>query len=539
MSTNPKIVKIPAAAPTADQWTLSVVKAAAAKAARTAKKLYNHIDRAYYQREKGETVADVLHAAAIANPADPNYEENLAHALRIKNCSAKDNYYTAEDLPNEQTGECYDGFGHLAACCSKLCIACNANASRRNKKTAAAAVAGTKLVRKIYKDYEDENKIKIQQERLRLVTLTLPPLQEACLDSLEILAEVFQKFRKTDVFKNYISGFVRGSEFTTRKNGTIHPHAHLLCASVFIADGAFKAQFTKCVENVYQRRGIQFDVETASGFCVVNYTYVSDIDSALKEICKYITKSDSWSEVPAAQLLEVAAVKRFPKMFSLGGKFAATSERLKREAAAVKTTNVAVKTTNVIDAERESYLDTKSVSGSFSKEELLEITEVEAKAALLKRTKKPNWRTLVRLKGYEQYKVIFEAQFDKQKRYRKRQLAEKYPLTTFTDGNGVVFASPKLGFVEEFNVTTGETLVWNAPKPQPVEVLDFDEERARAEYPEYHEEFEEFEYIPDYIPEVPDYFELEFSTVREMEHAAEAVAVAVVQEYNELDEFGW
>ncbi len=501
------------------------------KRRKTAERLYTHVDRAYYQREKGETVADVLHAAAIANPADPNYEENLAHALRIKNCSAKDNYYTGEDLPNEQTGECYDGFGHLAACCSKLCIACNANASRRNKKTATAAVAGTKLVRKIYKDYEDENKIKIQQERLRLVTLTLPPLQEACLDSLEILAEVFQKFRKTDVFKNYISGFVRGSEFTTRKNGTIHPHAHLLCASVFIADGAFKAQFTKCVENVYQRRGIQFDVETASGFCVVNYTYVSDIDSALKEICKYITKSDSWSEVPAAQLLEVAAVKRFPKMFSLGGKFAATSEEVKREAAAVKTTNV-------IDAERESYLDTKSVSGSFSKEELLEVSEREAKAALLKRTKKPNWRTLVGSIGYERYKVVFEAQFDKQKQYRKRQLIEKYPMATFRDLNGVCWYSPRLEFVVEYNETTGETLVWNAPKPEAIEVLDFDEARARAEYPEYHEEFSEPEYfadIPDYIP---DYFELEFKTVPEIEHARQHV-VEAVQEYSEFEEFGW
>jgi hypothetical protein len=497
---------------------------------KTAERLYTHIDRAYYQREKAETVADALYAAALANPAHKNYDENLVHADRIKYCSEKANYYTANDL-NTRDGECYNGFSHLSACSSKLCIACNALASKRNKKTAAAAIAGTELVRRTYKDYEDGGKVKIQQEQLRFITLTMPPLQDSCLYTLNILADAWERFRKTDFCKNYISGFARGSEFTTRKDGTYHSHIHLLAASVFIPENLIKKFWTKCVETAFEKAGIYFEPGTGSGFCVVNLKFVSSVDAALKEICKYITKAESWSEVPPEHLLEIAAVKRWPKMFSLGGKFGATSERLKQEAAAIITT--------AASAERsESYLDTTSVSDGFTKEELSEIAEAEAKAALLKRAKKPNWRTLVREIGRERYLIVLAAQVSKQRAYRKRQLIEKYPLATFTDLNGVCWYSPEIGFVEEFSVVTCETLVWNAPKPpQPVEV-DFDEQRARAEYPA---EFEEFEYIPECFEEpehIADYFDLEFKTVPEIEHAREHV-VEAVQEHTEFDEFGW
>jgi hypothetical protein len=500
------------------------------KKRKTAERIYTHVDRAYYQREKAETVADVLYAGAIATGND----ENEVHAVRIKFCSEKVNYYTANDL-HTADGECYNGFSHLSACSSKLCIACNALASKRNKKTAAVAITGTELVRRTYKDYEDGGKVKIQQERLRFITLTMPPLQESCLQTLNILADAWERFRKTDFCKNYISGFARGSEFTTRKDGTYHSHIHLLAASVFIPENLIKKFWTKCVQTAFEKAGIYFEPGTASGFCIVNLKFVSSVDAALKELCKYVTKSDSWSEVPREHLLEMAAVARWPKMFSLGGKFGATSERLKQEQAAANTTTAA-------SAERESYLDTTSVSDGFTKDLLLEVGEREAKADLLKRKKKPNWRTLVREIGKERYLIVHAAQVDKQRQYRKRQLVEKYPNATFKDLTGKVWYSPELDFVEEYSPTTGATLVWNAPKPQPVEI-DFDEARAQAEYPE---EFED--YIPDYFaPEefeyIPDYFELEFKTVPEIEHAAEAAAkpimkVAAVQ-YNEFEEFGW
>jgi hypothetical protein len=476
---------------------------------KTDQRLYNHVDRAYYQREKAEQVADTLYAAALANPTHKDYKQNDVHAYRIKRCSEKKNYYTAGDLHSTETGECFDGFGHLSACCSKFCIACNAVASKRNKKTAAAAIAGTPLVRRTYKDYLT-GEVKIQQELLRFITLTMPPIQDSCLNTLDILADAWERFRKTDFFKNYVSGFVRGSEFTTRKNGTYHSHIHLLVAGLFIPEELIKKFWTKCVEAAFKKAGIFFEPGTGSGFCVVNLKFVSSVDAALKEICKYVTKSDSWSEVPTEHLLEIAAVKRWPKMFSLGGSFAATSERLKREAAAARSTTAT-------SAERAGgYLDTKSVSDGFSKAGLSEIAEREAKAALLKRKRKPNWRTLVDQLGVERYKIAYDAQLDRERAFRKRQLIAKYPLATFIDLTGVCFGSPELGFVEEYSTVTGETLCWNAPKPQPVE-LDFDEARARAEYPA---EFEEFEYIPEYVPE---YFELEFEA----------------EEHNEFAEFGW
>jgi hypothetical protein len=274
---------------------------------------------------------------------------------------------------------------------------------------------------------------------------------------------------------------------------------------------------------------------------------VSSIESATRELCKYITKSDSWSAVPKEHLLEMALVARWPKMFSLGGTFAVAAARLERQRAAARP---AARSTTTASSAETGYLDTKSLSG-ISLDELSEETKAAAKE-LTKKKKKANWRKLVRENGYGQYKMVLAAQVSKHQSYRKRQLGEKYSLSTFRNLNGKVWYSPRLEFVEEYNETTGETLIWNAPKPVVVE-MDFDEARARAEYPA---EFEEFEYIPeepeyfaDYIPEhfeEPDYFE--FKTVREMEHAAvvlaakpipKPVAVAAVQEYSEFDEFGW
>ncbi len=317
--------------------------------------------------------------------------------------------------------------------------------------------------------------------QLRFVTLTLPPTNLTSFRSLRLLLAVWEKFRKPPFFINYISGFARDAEFTVRADGTSHPHIHAIFAGTYLPGDECKAQWTKCAEKVYKKAGQKFEPKTDSGQCVVHFKQVLSVESGTRELCKYITKSDSWSEVPKEHLLEMALVARWPKMFALGGTFALAAARLERQrtearAAAISTTTAGSAATG--------YLDTKSLSGSFALDELSGEAKEIPKAALLKRKKKPNWRTLVREIGLERYKIVHAAQVAKQRSYRKRQLIEKYPLATFKSLNGRVWYSPQLEFVEEYSETTGETFVWNTPpKPQPVEILDFDEERARAEYP--------------------------------------------------------
>ncbi len=456
-------------------YTPAELRIKAAIDARAAKKIYNHIDRAYFHRERSDDVAEVLRAAVHAAHAELNekdFDVLLALVERMKFCSERANHYIADDLHSEATGETFQGFGHLYPCSSKLCHSCVATFGKRNHKTAAAAIHETKLGRRKYKDYQTGRPAE-QQERLRLITLTMPEIKETCLDTLKILGDAWERFRKTDIFKNYVSGFARGTEFTTRKDETYHAHIHLIVASVYLPHAEFKAQWTDCVEKAFHKAGLEFEAATANGYCVVNFRYVGNVDGATRELCKYVTKSDSWSEVPKAHLIEMASIARWPKMFSLGGSFAVTAERQKREAAAKRaaatTTSTNSKRFDASDdsahdatsAERESYLDTKSVSDGFC----IAKTSGElptADVAEAKRKKKPNWRKLVRQIGRERYLIILAKQVSAQRLYRKLQLREKYPLATITDLTGRTWAQPRTEFIEEYDPATGETIRWSA-----------------------------------------------------------------------------
>jgi hypothetical protein len=439
-------------------YTPAELKVKAAINARIARKLYTHVDRAYFHRERSEDVAEVLRdaiEAAAAHLDQEQFDELMALSKRMAFCSNRANHYLAADLHNNQTGEMFDGFGHLYACASKLCHSCVAVYGKRNKKTAAAAINEIKLIKRIYKDYET-GETKQQQERLRFITLTMPPLAASCINTLKILADAWERFRKTDFLKNYVSGFARDAEFTTRKDGTYHAHIHLIAASVFIPEALIKKFWTKCVETAFNKAGLEFAPETESGYCIVNLQLVSSVEAATKELCKYITKSDSWSEVPKNHLLEMASVARWPKMFSLGGTFAAAALRIERQRTEARAALVAATSDDARfgsahaagSAERsESYLDTKSLTDGFTSEETLECSE-ETKAPP-KRFKKSNWRKLVRRIGLEKYGKILEAQVEAQQFYRKIQLRQKYPLATFTDLCGKVWAKPCFEFVEE------------------------------------------------------------------------------------------
>jgi hypothetical protein len=448
-------------------YTPAELKVKTAIDARIARRLYNHVDRAYFHRERSETVAEVLRdaiEAAAANLDQEEFDELMALVKRMKHCSSRENHYLAKDLHNESTGEVHDGFGILSPCSSKLCHSCVAYYAKRNHKTAAAAMNEIVLINRKYKDYTKKKKpIKEQMERLRFVTLTMPAIRKSCFATLRIILDAWERFRKTDFFKNYVSGFARDAEFTTRKDGTYHAHIHLIVASVFLPDDEFKAQWTNCVEKAFHKAGLEFEAATKSGYCVVNFELVRDVESATRELCKYITKSDSWSEVPQAHLLEMASVARWPKMFALGGTFAVAAARLERQRSEARAAAIAAigdssrfgSAHDAIDAERDGYVHTKSLSDGFTSVETSEDFEYSEEPAeeitgeRPKKFKKPNWRNLVRKIGLKKYEIVLDAQVEAQQSYRKIQLRQKYPLATFTDLTGKTWAKPCFEFVEE------------------------------------------------------------------------------------------
>jgi hypothetical protein len=76
------------------------------------------------------------------------------------------------------------------------------------------------------------------------------------------------------------------------------------------------------VRAVYKAAGVDLKVSTADRLLIVNCQRVSSVTGAIKEVCKYITKSDSWRKISKKELLQIALITRWQRMFELGGTFA-------------------------------------------------------------------------------------------------------------------------------------------------------------------------------------------------------------------------
>jgi hypothetical protein len=402
-------------------------------------------ERAYYRREKGESVAEVLNAAAVV----AGDAVALGLAARIAECSSRYNHFLADDL-NTADGECFDGFGNLYGCGSKLCHSCVDKAAKLNRKKAREAIHMTRLRRREYLPHGAKDYV-VEQERFRFVTLTMPKISLSCVESLKLLSHAWDLFRKLDLTKNYFAGYVKSVEFTVRSDESYHAHIHLLAISFYLPEKQLKRLWRRCLQKAFAASGLDWKCETKDNSPVVNIKLVDNIENALNEVCKYVTKSESWEKIPAAHLLEVASVKRWGRMFELAGRLKASAKLIKEKKEIVKQIQAEQKT----GAADLNYLDTKYLTDGENSAKTSEPSpdcgqnlEVEPKI----KARRENWREIIRVKGLEAYKKILKRQVEAMRRVRQMQLIEKFPLATFKDLAGFVWYSPKLEFMDEIPI---------------------------------------------------------------------------------------
>jgi hypothetical protein len=409
---------------------------------------YTAVERADYHRQKSLNVSKVLEAAALEAGDDIAF----VLAQRIKKCASPSNRYTAKDL-NNQSGECFDGFGNLFPCGSKLCYTCMAKAARRNKKIAEEALKIIKLERKSYLPFGSKKKT-VEQQRLRMITLTMPKVFLSCVESTELVIRAFDLFRKLKFTETYFAGYIKTIEFTTRKgdsyseDDSYHNHIHLLAACFFIPEAIIKRLWRRCVQTAFIEKGLDWRAATKNlgdaDKLNVNLKLTDSNENSLKEVCKYLTKSESWENIPSSHLLEIANIKRWRRMFELSGCF-------KRAAQLIKAKNEVIKQAQreAANIENQNYLDTKCISAA---ENPAENSRLEAKLT----ARKENWRDRVKKLGVDAYLTILERQIEITQRTRKELLREKYPLATFTDLAGFTWYEPDIDFVEGFTANSME-----------------------------------------------------------------------------------
>jgi hypothetical protein len=292
---------------------------------------------------------------------------------RLQECNAIDNVWAAEDLHSEATGELYESHGRFWECGSKLCPSCLAKQSQKHRKKLNLAIETQRL---------------FVGENFYFVTMTMPNPQKNLLETRNIINRAWTLFRKLKPFRDKIAGGAKCEEFTFTKRG-YHYHLHLVIRAKYLHFNHFRALWTQCLATAFTEAGIDFLANTRDGLALVQIKRLHDTRTVANEVCKYVTKSDSWSKIPEDDFLNVARIRRFPRMFELFGSFKDIPEE-------------------------KTILDTR------------ELTDAE------KTERITYWRIAVEKDGLEAYLVRLRNEISHCIDHRKAQLRKKYPFATFS-----------------------------------------------------------------------------------------------------------
>ncbi len=292
----------------------------------TEKPRQTSVEKREARRAAGLEVTSALDLIAMKHQGFDRLEI-AALSERIKHCTARENWFIQADSINFETGELYESSGNLWQCGSKLCPNCIAIQSRRNRKKLRDAIAAVPLRK---------------NERHYFVTFTIPNPNLSLTETREIVNHAWSLFRKRKLCVDQFRGGCKSEEFTLSANG-YHYHLHCIFISTWFSYQELRRVWTDCVEAAFQKFRRKLEIKTKDGYCIVKTKPVTDVNGIIFEVCKYITKSDSWTKLKPSDLGDVALIHRWNRMFETFGELAPRNVRERNEPQPV------VHTTNLTD----------------------------------------------------------------------------------------------------------------------------------------------------------------------------------------------
>ncbi len=358
---------------------------------------------ASYRARRGVEIAGRLTSAAVACGSSVA----LGISDLMRECASPANVWTARDLHNAD-GELFDGVGTFASCGVRLCPSCSASLRRRARRRARVALGSCALR---------------SGEHARFITLTMPTVADASLlETIHIIHRAWSLMRKRKFWKANVRGGVKGVEFTVTPNG-YHTHVHILAISKWIEYAGLRSEWSHCLRSAWRASGREIAFNTSHGEAVVDVRLVKakmrasasrvivSLESALQEVCKYITKSESWDALPDAHLVEIAEVERWPRLFEVFGEMRAKDEKPR----------VAV-----------TSLDTQNISDGGQL-----LFSFESSPAMPSRARPPTLRGLMRTLDRQTWLIILSLRFTDRRAYRRSVLCGLYPYAVFMSLDGV------------------------------------------------------------------------------------------------------
>jgi hypothetical protein len=378
----------------------------------------------YKQNLAGEVIAALRRSSE--NPL------MMAQAERIKRCCSNDNLFVGEDF-HTSDGELFEGKGSLWACNSRLCPNCVGKLSKRNRRIMRYVIENQKL---------------LVGENWYVVNFTLPNLNLKNVE-LPLIGEIMQaawkRFsaletrakKKPTWFQKTVRGGFKNCEFTYTKNDVYHYHLHtLLVAKSKIQRDNFieiRRQWTKAIFFAFDKFGIELKINSKDGLANV-FVEKRKFNSAnrektINELAKYITKNESWSEIPLEQLETVVAVPRFWRMFESFGVCRQTARKM-NEKTLTTSANADYESVNQsANLNDDAYVHTQ---------ELINRRKTESSEKGL-RERRLSWRIRVKAIPLWQYRMELADEIEEVQRFRKFQLQRKFEFATFQTLDGEVF----------------------------------------------------------------------------------------------------
>ncbi len=289
-------------------------------------------------------------------------------------------------------------------------------------------------------------------ENDRFLTLTMPTLRGVKIDdALAVLYRAWRLFTKRKFWTELCRAGVKGVEFTLGDQQRLkdegrewdidrdgyHPHIHLLIRSKWVKRLTLMQEFTKALLKAFKEFGIEQPINTKDGLvlCDVRLAVnrkqrkkakgaIISLNGAFNEVCKYITKCESWLKVPESQLVAIASVKRWPRMFELLKECRGGGQPASVDAAMVEQSNA-------LDNTLSTSLDTRRLSAASNtrgsppdQPEKRPPSLLDRGEALIKAGQREKWR-----------KELFEHVWRTQS-IRRSLLAGRFPVAQFSTLDG-------------------------------------------------------------------------------------------------------
>jgi hypothetical protein len=259
----------------------------------------------------------------------------------------------------------------------------------------------------------------------------------------------------------------KNAEFTYTENQTFHFHAHLLAiAKSKIQRDNFsliRTLWTNALEKSFEFYGLPFELNTSDNLAVVNVQKVNfaNREKTIQELCKYVTKSDSWQNIPLAEIEKIIERPRRVRMFEALGVCRESAKKMRDDLTKARA-----------NIEGETYLDTKELTPRKPKQ------------------RRASWRVRIKEMSLDEYKKELDTEVLQVQSYRRRQLLRSYPAATFETLDGRRWSACEHSDSRKFQVTTlahtdeGAWYSRRIPSRQSPGVLDMLRQLERASLPE-------------------------------------------------------